>query len=218
MGLLYDNHIELDGPRAGLNPRLLGLYNRGYYGTSHGWAIAHSVAWNCDLANGDLIVQKPPTAQNYAIGCFGANITGQYPPASFNELEGYIEGSNLAGLEPRSLYLAQLNERRPDVVNLIEKRNPIVKQVRLLPNYPNPFNASTIIPFSLEKPADVKLKIYNIHGQEIFTLINNHLSAGVYYEQWNGRDFAGKTVPTGLYIYILNTNDLKQTGKMLLMK
>ena len=36
-GLLFDNLIELDGPRPGVNPRLLGLYNRGYYGTSHGW-------------------------------------------------------------------------------------------------------------------------------------------------------------------------------------
>ena len=44
MGLLYDNLIELDGPRPGYNPRLLGLYNRGFYGTSHGWSAAHSVS------------------------------------------------------------------------------------------------------------------------------------------------------------------------------
>ncbi len=61
MGILYDNLVELDGPRPGLNPRMLGLYNRGFYGTSHGWSIAHSVAWACDMNNGDLIVQQPPT-------------------------------------------------------------------------------------------------------------------------------------------------------------
>ncbi len=110
--LLFDNHVELDGPRPGVNPRLLGLYNRGYYGTSHGWAAVNSVAWNCDVADGDLIVQRPPVGQNFAIGCSGANITGVRPPASFDEPEGYIEGSNTAGLEPVSLYLAQLAQRQ----------------------------------------------------------------------------------------------------------
>ncbi len=111
-GLLWDNHQELDGPRAGLNPRLLGLYCRGYYGTSHGWGLVNSVAWNCDVADGDLIVQNPPGGQNYAIGCSGANITGKKPPASFDEPEGYVEGENTSGLEPVSLYLAQLNQRK----------------------------------------------------------------------------------------------------------
>jgi hypothetical protein len=110
-GILYDNHRELDGPRTGLVPRLLGLYNRGNYGTAHGWAIAHSVAWNCDVAAGDLIVQKPPTAQNYAIGCKGLHITGIKPPAPFNEPGGYIEGTNTLGLYPQSLYMAQLQDR-----------------------------------------------------------------------------------------------------------
>jgi len=218
MGLLFDKHTELDGPRAGLNPRLLGLYNRGYYGTSHGWSVAHSVAWNCDVADGDLIVQKPPTAQNYAIGCFGANITGQKPPASFDESEGYIEGMNVAGLEPRSLYLAQLEERRPEAVNIVEDRNHFAEQFRLLPNFPNPFNVSTIIPFSLTEPADVQLTVYNIHGQEVATLLNVHLTPGVYHEQWNGLNAAGKILPTGIYIYTLSVNAVKQSGKMLLIK
>lgn len=111
MGILWDNHKELDGPRTGINARLLGLYNRGNAGTSHGWAIANSVAWNCDLSEGDLIVQKPPTAQNYAIGCRGKNITGKKPLAPFDEQEGYIEGSNKPGIFPESLYIRQLQER-----------------------------------------------------------------------------------------------------------
>ena len=114
-GLLYDKLIELDGPRPDGDQCLLGLYNRGYSGTSHGWAAAHSVAWNCDVANANIIIQKPPTAQNYAIGCFGNHITGNLPIAYFDEPEGYIEGSNkffLYTLSPSSLYLAQLNSRR----------------------------------------------------------------------------------------------------------
>ncbi|GAA2384066.1 hypothetical protein GCM10010404_45560 [Nonomuraea africana] len=103
-GLLFDGHRDLD-PHYGYT---LGLYNRGRYGTSHGWSAAHSVAWNCDVSTSRLIVQKPPTAQNYAIGCRGT-ITGDGP---FRQPEGYIEGANRPGLAIPSLYEAQLLDRR----------------------------------------------------------------------------------------------------------
>jgi hypothetical protein len=109
-GLLYDNFVALDGPRPGRPPGLLGLYSRGCYGPSQGWSAAHSVAWHCDVANGALLLQMPPTAQNWAIGCLG-EVSGARPPAPFAQPSGVIEGTNLAGLTPRSLYEAQLAER-----------------------------------------------------------------------------------------------------------
>ncbi|MBI2418098.1 MAG: hypothetical protein HYV28_09400 [Ignavibacteriales bacterium] len=109
--LLYDNHKELDGPRAGYSDILLALYCRGYAGTSHGWSSVNSVAWNCDIANGSLVLQQPPLSQNYAIGCRGNTITGHTPVAPFDEPEGFIEGSNVSGLQPQSLYTAQLMQR-----------------------------------------------------------------------------------------------------------
>ncbi|MGP3912638.1 hypothetical protein [Nonomuraea sp. 10N515B] len=102
-GLLFDGHRDVD-PHYDYT---LGLYNRGRYGTSHGWSAAHSVAWNCDVATSSLIVQKPPTAQNYAIGCRGT-ITGDGP---FQQPAGYIEGAGRPGLFPPSLYEAQLRDR-----------------------------------------------------------------------------------------------------------
>ena len=112
MGLLFDNHRELNGPRYWYDPRLLGLYNRGNWGTGHGWASAHSVAWNCNVAGGDIAVQKPPTAQNYAIGCFANRVTGSYfLTCPFTEPQGHVEGVNTAGLEPASLFMAQLTDR-----------------------------------------------------------------------------------------------------------
>lgn len=102
-GLLYDNIVAT----ARQSTDFMGLYNRGTYGTGHGWAAAHSVAWNCDAAGGRTWIQRPPTAQNYGIGCTG-NVTGSGP---FAGPVGYIEGTNQSGLEPRSLYLAQLAER-----------------------------------------------------------------------------------------------------------
>lgn len=97
---------------------VIGLYNRGTYGTGHGWAAAHSVAWACNATTaGKIVVQQPPTAQNYGIGCTGI-ITGTGP---FAGPAGFIEGSNRTGLTPRSLYLAQLSQRqatRGRLVNL----------------------------------------------------------------------------------------------------
>ncbi|MEQ4207179.1 hypothetical protein [Actinopolymorpha sp. B9G3] len=101
--LLWDNHREV-APATGIT---LGIYNRGDYGTGHGWASAHSVAWNADMAGRRLVVQRPPTAQNYAIGCAG-EVTGDGP---FEQPTGHIEGANQPGLVPASLYEAQLADR-----------------------------------------------------------------------------------------------------------
>ncbi|MBI5475264.1 MAG: peptidoglycan-binding protein [Ignavibacteriales bacterium] len=105
-GMLYDNFKDIN-TKVSLSNFVLGLYNRGNYGSGHGWAAVHSVAWNCNVGISQIIIQKPPTAQNYAIGCVGV-VSGDGP---FNHPEGYIEGSNVAGLEPLSLYKAQLYER-----------------------------------------------------------------------------------------------------------
>lgn len=111
-GLLFD--------RLGASNRsssdVYGFYNRGNYGTGHGWGAGHSVIWNTNADGGKILVQKPPTAQNYAIGSFG-NITGAGP---FAGPAGYMEGSNQPGLQPQSLYLEQVAQRQsssaaPDV-------------------------------------------------------------------------------------------------------
>ena len=213
-GLLYDNHIELDGPRAGLNPRLLGLYNRGFYGTSHGWSAAHSVAWACDMNNGDLIVQKPPSAQNYAIGCSGKNITGKRPPAPFPDKTGYIEGSNQPGLIPRSLYLAQLEDRLGPAVAVETPRDQNVPfSAKLFQNYPNPFNPETMISFAVSMPSSVNLVVYDVTGRIVQTLVDGKKQAGTYQVKWIPGNQA-----SGLYFYRLTTNSGSQVRKMIYIK
>lgn len=101
-GLLFDN-VTFEDPQTYF---VLGLYNRGDFGSSHGWGAAHSVAWNVDAAGQQVIIQKPPTAQNYAIGVKG-DVTGE---GIYEKPEGYIEGTNTTPT-PHSLYKAQLNER-----------------------------------------------------------------------------------------------------------
>lgn len=109
MGLLFDNVREVDvQPTAA---RTLAFINRGDWGTAHGWSTVHSVMWNCDAGDGAVLVQKPPTGQNYAIGCNGRVVTGRPPHVPFDQPEGHIEGTGRSGLMPGSLYLAQLRER-----------------------------------------------------------------------------------------------------------
>lgn len=107
-GMLYDNHKDINMKRD----FVLGLYNRVAKGTGHGWAAVHSVLWNCDVneSYGEIGLQKPPTGQNYAIGCFAKSITGN-PISETNFTRGYVEGQNEEGLEPASLYMAQLIQR-----------------------------------------------------------------------------------------------------------
>lgn len=116
-GLLFDN-IIFNSPNTSY---VIAFYNRGDYGTSHGWSAVNSVAWNCNVqGNKNIIIQKPPTGQNYAIGCNAGLITGKTPYAPFEAQEGYIEGSNFSGLVPNSLFETQLKERLDQSTTSVE--------------------------------------------------------------------------------------------------
>ena len=114
-GFLFDNHVERDIDRSALATDIrIGLYNRGQLGTSHGWSCTNCVAWNADMDDGAVSVQKPPTGQNYAIGTTG-KASGVESPGANPQTDppvGYIEGTNRSGLRPASLYEAQLDDRR----------------------------------------------------------------------------------------------------------
>ena len=60
------------------------------------------------------------------------------------------------------------------------------------------------------------LKIYNITGQEICLLLDNDMTAGIHYVQWDGTDNSGKRVASGIYIYQISTGKIKQARKMTL--
>lgn len=85
-------------------------------------------------------------------------------------------------------------------------------------NYPNPFNPTTTIAYDLNKSVDVSLKIYNLAGQEIKTLVNEKQSAGSKQVAWDGRDKSGRQVASGIYLYRLEVGNVVQTKKMVLLK
>ena len=89
----------------------------------------------------------------------------------------------------------------------------------LLQNYPNPFNPTTTISFSIPDDSKITLIIYNIKGQEIKTLVNNDFIKGSHSVVWNGDDYYGNSVSSGIYFYELNINDkVELVRKCLLLK
>lgn len=94
----------------------------------------------------------------------------------------------------------------------------IIQDINLSQNFPNPFNSSTIIKYSLPEKGNVTIKIFDIVGIEVITLINQEQSDGDYYILWNGKDNKGVGVASGVYLYNLIFNDKVITKKMLLTK
>ena len=93
----------------------------------------------------------------------------------------------------------------------------------LLPNYPNPFNPETWIPYQLAKPADVTISIYNVKGQLVRKLALGHQVAGRYQSRsgaayWDGRNAVGEPVASGVYFYTLKAGNFTATRKMLIRK
>ena len=96
-------------------------------------------------------------------------------------------------------------------------------ETALLPNYPNPFNPETWIPYQLAEPAEVTLHIYSVTGKLVRTLALGHQPAGIYHNKnraayWDGRNEQGERVASGVYFYTLSAGDFSATRKILIRK
>ncbi len=121
----------------------------------------------------------------------------------------------MPGLEPRSLYIAQLEDRLGPAVSVMSKGTEVLPVTSVLhQNYPNPFNPVTAIGYRLSAVSDVELSIFNTLGQKVVTLVNESQPAGAYMVNWDAGNMA-----SGVYIYSLMTNSGSvKTRKMILIK
>ena len=85
-------------------------------------------------------------------------------------------------------------------------------------NYPNPFNPETVIEYNLPKGCRVEIDVYNILGQKVRTLLEEHQNAGRHRVLWDGRDEKGKEVSSGIYLYRIKASEFSQTKKMVLLR
>jgi hypothetical protein len=96
--------------------------------------------------------------------------------------------------------------------------NGIPLQYNLSQNYPNPFNPSTKISFDLIEGGKSTLIVYNLLGKKINTLMNSSLNPGHHSIEWNGLDYNGQSVASGVYFYELRSGDFVAKKKMLLLR
>ena len=106
------------------------------------------------------------------------------------------------------------------VVKFGEQPEPeiTINTAKLSGNYPNPFNPTTTISFSLPNEQNIELTIYNIKGQKVKTLYSGFAEVGEHTVIWKGKDNNDKQVSSGIYFYKLKTNSKEVTRKMLMMK
>ena len=120
---------------------------------------------------------------------------------------------NLTGGTQFSYRLKQIdNDGKYEYSKEVEVK-VVPKDINLLQNYPNPFNPVTEIKFTLPEAARVTLRVYNIIGQEVASLVN-----GIEEEGFHSIRFEGSNLPSGTYIYRLQAGSVVQTKKMVLLK
>ena len=122
-----------------------------------------------------------------------------------------VSGSNLfAGTDSNRIWRRPLSEMITGVDN---QGNGIPSQFILKQNYPNPFNPSTKIRYSVPKSSNVIIKVFDILGNEIETLVNEEKPVGIYEITWNAAN-----LPSGIYFYTINAGTFIETKKLVLLK
>jgi hypothetical protein len=136
---------------------------------------------------------------------------------SFSKIFGVLDS---AFTIPDSIIIKQYSGKAPDLgakefgsTSGIGHSPNLTIEFRLQQNYPNPFNPTTAIMFSIPKFSYVELNVYDLLGRKVSTLINKELGAGEYKIQFNG-----SSLPSGVYIYMLQAGSFRDSKKLLLVK
>lgn len=103
-------------------------------------------------------------------------------------------------------------------VTSVSNNNNTIYSFDLKPNYPNPFNPETNIPFTVDKSQKVRLSIYDITGKLVKTLVNTNLAAGSYNVSWNALDDSNNPVSSGVYLSRLSGKSVNKSRRIILLK
>ena len=128
---------------------------------------------------------------------------GEEPPAEGGEMEGMEEGMEV---------------EEGDMTAVLEETDVLPGVFELEGNFPNPFNAETVIGFSLSQPSAVRLRVFDMLGQPVAELAAGNWGAGQFRIIWDGRDSTGQELGSGVYFYRLTADGQAQTRKLLLLR
>ena len=129
--------------------------------------------------------------------------------------------SNASHILASLIYTSWVNAGKPLPVEAgISNQSKTVNDFRLFQNYPNPFNPSTIITYEIPKQSFVTLKVYDVNGRLISTLVKNEMKAGKYSVNFNSEsnDVSRNNLSSGIYFYKIVAGNFVQTNKMILVK
>ncbi|MBP8975481.1 MAG: right-handed parallel beta-helix repeat-containing protein [Bacteroidetes bacterium] len=222
--VIVKNNISDGGP-GGTTGMSMSRSNNIYTGLSwsqkerYGWYLMDEeyVMTNLDTlfispAGSDFHLSGLSPARNNGLNpdvIIPLEIKNLFPDYSFSQdFEGKIRGID------GSYDIGALEYSDP---NGIDDPNGIPEKYSLSQNYPNPFNPSTCIDYHVSNTGFVTLKIYDILGREVVTLINETISAGDHTVEWNGINSAGKHVGSGVYFYVLRIDKKFFSAKKMLL-
>ena len=136
--------------------------------------------------------------------------------ASLQPRFAQVRNGNIKQLAKRVVELAAI--MNDPSLKLHGRGAPVPQAYKLYQNYPNPFNPVTEIQFDLPEAVRVELKVFNILGQEVATLLDAVRPAGAYHVRWDSRSASGVTVGSGVYIYQLKAGSFVDSKKMVLIR
>ena len=210
---VYNNYYNADSIKYGVRTRLYAecLVEGNYFENMRNpWELLTTTGITGKLYAANNNVTFMDTS-------FGVSwISGWYPG------ESLIPGDDEVFIPPYSYTLDPVENVKAEVlqyagnkgnITWVEELKPVASDFALYQNYPNPFNPTTTIEFVLPKAEFVKLKIYNILGEKVATLVSRKLVAGKYKYDWDASSLA-----SGVYLSRMAAGDFVQTRKMVLLK
>jgi hypothetical protein len=126
--------------------------------------------------------------------------------------------SSVKEFVPRYFQLVRSLWKKEPLATNTSRAIPIPKTYKLYQNYPNPFNPVTEIRFDVPEKTRVELRIFNILGQRVTTLVDEVRTAGAYHILWDGKSAGGVPVSSGMYIYQLKCDKFVDAKKMILLR
>ena len=193
----------------------LNVYTRNY--TSQGWDLTGSVLQTSPLIDdpdGSVLAMfgwNPQTQSYFQVDPLAAEPMQGYWILVFNVPSTMTVGSNSgsAGIAKVSdgadltAFYAKYGSLPPLPPHELagNKLTPVPESFGLSQNYPNPFNPETVIEYQLPQASHVSLKIYDLMGREVRTLVNEEMPAGYHRAQWDGRDDNAQKLNSGVYLY-----------------
>ena len=181
---------------------------------------SHKIIWTAQHINFQSYVGNCSTIDSSSSIIKNWTYTGPNNPVPQSETL-HINFWLLKGMAPQNLQEMEVVIKAvkisPVTGNITINHNSLT-DFQLEQNFPNPFNPSTTINYSVPESSFVHLKVYDILGNEVATLVNENKKAGEYSVKWNGLNSSGTQVSSGIYFYRISAGSFIQVKKMVFMK